>query len=101
MCFGPGAKALTATFDAIKETPLEMKANGLVRQGDARVEYDLLRRAKISQRFGKFTTACSTSTIRREPSAWRTPSSRPATAARSSTDASRVGARTASSEWST
>lgn len=54
MCFGPGAKPLTATFDAIKETALEMKANGLVWQGDARVEYNLLRRAKISLRFGKF-----------------------------------------------
>ncbi|MFC9797801.1 integrase [Streptomyces bacillaris] len=52
--FGPGAEALTATFDAIKETALEMKANGWARQGDARVEYDLLRKAKISLRFGKF-----------------------------------------------
>lgn len=50
--FGPGAEALTATFDAIKETAQEMQANGLARQGDARVEYDLLRKAKISLRFG-------------------------------------------------
>ncbi|MEU0482830.1 hypothetical protein ABZ260_27050 [Streptosporangium sp. NPDC006013] len=50
--FGPGVGKVTAAFDAVKEAAREREANGLARQGDARVEYDLLRKARISIRFG-------------------------------------------------
>ncbi|WP_045740349.1 site-specific integrase [Actinoplanes rectilineatus] len=51
--FGPAADKITATFDAIRETAQQMVANGQARQGDARVEHDLLRKARIPIRFGK------------------------------------------------
>jgi hypothetical protein len=51
--FGPGAHRLTAAFDAIKETAEHLVTTGQARQGDARVEYDLLRKTRISIRFGK------------------------------------------------
>jgi hypothetical protein len=51
--FGPGADRLTATFDAIKQSAHDLVDRGAARQGDARVEYDLLRKARISIRFGQ------------------------------------------------
>ncbi|MFJ5882617.1 integrase [Kitasatospora cineracea] len=51
--FGPGAANLAATFDAIKDSATKLVANGVARQGDVNVEYDLLRKAGISLRFGK------------------------------------------------
>ncbi|GAA2255234.1 hypothetical protein GCM10010402_08130 [Actinomadura luteofluorescens] len=50
--FGPGVDKLTAAFDAIQQTAEEMVATGQARQGDARVERDLLRKFRISIRFG-------------------------------------------------
>jgi hypothetical protein len=43
---GPAAERLTSAFRAIQQT-------AVARQGDARTEYDLLRKARISLRFGK------------------------------------------------
>ncbi|UQU67467.1 hypothetical protein COUCH_14860 [Couchioplanes caeruleus] len=51
--FGPAADRITATFDAVRESAQQMVANGQARQGDTRVEYDLLRKARIFIRFGK------------------------------------------------
>lgn len=49
--YGPGADKLTATFNAIKDAAAE--ATRAAKTGDARTEYDLLRKARISLRFGK------------------------------------------------
>lgn len=43
---GPAAERLSSAFRAVQQT-------ALARQGDARTEYDLLRKATISLRFGK------------------------------------------------
>jgi hypothetical protein len=43
---GPAAERLSSTFRAIRQT-------ALARQGDTRTEYDLLRKARVSLRFGK------------------------------------------------
>jgi integrase len=51
--YGPAAERLTASFDAIARAATEMRDSGQARHGDARVEYDLLRKAGISLRFGK------------------------------------------------
>ncbi|MGV9864448.1 hypothetical protein [Rhodococcus koreensis] len=51
--FGPGADQLKDTFDAIRTTMKDLVATGRARQGDRRVEQDLLRKARISIRFGK------------------------------------------------
>ncbi|MCQ4081954.1 integrase [Streptomyces sp. RB6PN25] len=44
--FGPGAERMMAAFDTIRRT-------AQARQGDARVEYDILRKTRISIRLGK------------------------------------------------
>ncbi|MFD0068356.1 hypothetical protein [Streptomyces sp. NPDC056690] len=44
--FGPGAERMTAAFDTVRRT-------AQARQGDARVEYDILRKTRISIRLGK------------------------------------------------
>ena len=51
--FGPGAEQLKAAFDDLKAQMRELVAAGHARQGDRRVEQDLLRKARISIRFGK------------------------------------------------
>ncbi|NRQ39375.1 hypothetical protein HII36_47265 [Nonomuraea sp. NN258] len=53
MGFGPGADHLKAQFDDVKAAMTDLVANGKARQGDRRVELDLLRKARISIRFGK------------------------------------------------
>ncbi len=44
--YGPAVQRLTTAFDAVKHTASSQ-------HGDARTEYDLLRKARISLRFGK------------------------------------------------
>ena len=51
--FGPGADKITAAFDAVKQSARDLADRGVARHGDARVEYDLLRKARITIRFGK------------------------------------------------
>jgi len=51
--FGPGAERVTAGFRAVEEAAEQMRSTGQARQGDIRVEYDLLRKARIPIRFGK------------------------------------------------
>ncbi|GAA2530949.1 hypothetical protein [Winogradskya humida] len=51
--FGPAAGKIAAMFDAVRQSAQQMVATGQARQGDARVEYDLLRKARIFIRFGK------------------------------------------------
>ncbi|GAB3977511.1 hypothetical protein GCM10029978_067420 [Actinoallomurus acanthiterrae] len=51
--FGPGADQLKKAFDDVKTQMEELVATGKARQGDRRVEQDLLRKARISIRFGK------------------------------------------------
>ena len=50
---GPGADKITAAFDGVKQAARDLVDRGLARHGDARVEYDLLRKARITIRFGK------------------------------------------------
>ncbi|MFJ6623092.1 integrase [Kitasatospora sp. NPDC091335] len=51
--FGPGAERVTAAFRAVEEAAEQMRSTGNARQGDGRVEYDLLRKTRIPIRFGK------------------------------------------------
>jgi len=51
--FGPGADRMRDTFNAVTRAADELRASGKARCGDARVEYDVLRRARFSIRFGK------------------------------------------------
>lgn len=51
--FGLGADQLKDTFDEIRTAMKDLVATGRARQGDRRVEQDLLRKARISIRFGK------------------------------------------------
>ncbi|MCX4669634.1 hypothetical protein OG453_23610 [Streptomyces sp. NBC_01381] len=50
--FGPGAEKITAEFTAIQETAERLRSTAQPRHGDARVEFDLLRKSKMSIRFG-------------------------------------------------
>ncbi|MEU9919581.1 hypothetical protein [Streptomyces sp. NPDC051001] len=51
--YGPGADRLRETFAAIRAKAAEMKATNQAQRGDLRVELDLLRRTRLSVRFGK------------------------------------------------
>ena len=49
---GPAAEKLAGVFDAVAEQAAALRSTGAARHGDARVEFDLLRQARISIRFG-------------------------------------------------
>ncbi|OAH13499.1 hypothetical protein [Streptomyces jeddahensis] len=51
--YGPGADRLRETFAAIRAKAAEMRATTQAQRGDLRVELDLLRRTRLSVRFGK------------------------------------------------
>ncbi|MEU8794587.1 hypothetical protein [Streptomyces sp. NPDC048643] len=51
--YGPGADRLREAFAAIRARATEMKATNQAQRGDPRVELDLLRRTRLSVRFGK------------------------------------------------
>jgi hypothetical protein len=51
--YGPAAERLAATFDAVAHAADQLRATGRARQGDARVEHDLLRRTRVSLRLGR------------------------------------------------
>jgi hypothetical protein len=51
--YGPSVQRLATTFDAVADAADKLRATGQVRHGDARVEHDLLRRTRLSLRFGK------------------------------------------------
>lgn len=51
--FGPGADRLRDAFAAIRAKAAELGATSHAQRGDARVELDLLRRTRLSVRFGK------------------------------------------------
>jgi hypothetical protein len=50
--FGPAAEKLGKAFDAVREQAERLRSTGKARHGDKRVEFDLLRAARISIRFG-------------------------------------------------
>ncbi|GAA1595851.1 hypothetical protein [Actinoplanes couchii] len=50
---GPGADRLREAFTAVRAQAEHLRATGQTRRGDTRVEHDLLRRTRISIRFGK------------------------------------------------
>ncbi|MEU4427541.1 hypothetical protein AB0F81_43535 [Actinoplanes sp. NPDC024001] len=50
---GPGADRLREAFTAVRAQAEHLRAAGQARRGDIRVEHDLLRRTRISIRFGK------------------------------------------------
>ncbi|PZT74782.1 MULTISPECIES: hypothetical protein [unclassified Streptomyces] len=50
--FGPGAGKITAEFNAIQDAADDLRSTAQARHGDARVEFDLLRKSTISIRFG-------------------------------------------------
>lgn len=51
--FGPGADRMREAFTAVRADAARLRATGQARRGDIRVEHDLLRRSRISIRFGK------------------------------------------------
>ncbi|GIE81993.1 hypothetical protein Aph02nite_79430 [Actinoplanes philippinensis] len=51
--FGPGADRMRETFAAVRAQAEQLRATNQARRGDVRVEHDLLRRTRISIRFGK------------------------------------------------
>ncbi|MFJ6372630.1 hypothetical protein ACIQK5_31140 [Streptomyces virginiae] len=51
--FGPGADRLREAFAAIRAQAAEMRATHQAQRGDLRAELDLLRRTRLSVRFGK------------------------------------------------
>jgi hypothetical protein len=51
--FGPGAERLHEAFAAIRAKAAELRATNQAQRGDLRVEHDLLRRTRLSVRFGK------------------------------------------------
>ncbi|MGJ5829920.1 hypothetical protein [Streptomyces ossamyceticus] len=51
--YGPGADRLRETFAVIRAKAAEMRATNQAQRGDLRVELDLLRRTRLSVRFGK------------------------------------------------
>lgn len=50
--YGPGADRMCESFAAVRHQAEALRASGQARAGDARVELDLLRRTRISLRFG-------------------------------------------------
>ncbi|MET9881463.1 hypothetical protein ABZZ36_43910, partial [Actinacidiphila glaucinigra] len=51
--YGPGADHMRETFQAVREKAEALRSTGQAQRGDIRVEYDLLRHARFSIRFGK------------------------------------------------
>lgn len=51
--YGPGADRMRETFQAVRRRAEELRSTGQAQRGDARVEYDLLRRTGFPIRFGK------------------------------------------------
>jgi hypothetical protein len=51
--FGPGADRMREAFSAVRAHAEQLRTTGQARRGDIRVEHDLLRRTRISIRFGK------------------------------------------------
>ncbi|MFJ9005422.1 hypothetical protein [Streptomyces canus] len=51
--YGPGADRLRETFAVIRANAAEIRATNQAQRGDLRVELDLLRRTRLSVRFGK------------------------------------------------
>ncbi|MER5639218.1 hypothetical protein ABT095_19935 [Kitasatospora sp. NPDC002227] len=51
--FGPGAEKIMAEFAMLEKHAETLRSTGRARNGDARVEYDLLRKARVPLRFGK------------------------------------------------
>ena len=51
--FGPGTDRMREAFAAVREHAQQLRATGQAQRGDIRVEHDLLRRTRISIRFGK------------------------------------------------
>ncbi|MFI5895672.1 hypothetical protein ACIA5D_36810 [Actinoplanes sp. NPDC051513] len=51
--FGPGADRMRDAFNAVRANAQRLRATGQARRGDIRVQHDLLRRTRISIRFGK------------------------------------------------
>jgi hypothetical protein len=50
--YGPGADRMRESFAAVREKAGDLRARGQAQRGDVRVEHDLLRRTRISIRFG-------------------------------------------------
>ncbi|GLH98847.1 hypothetical protein [Phytohabitans aurantiacus] len=50
---GPGADRMREAFSTVRAQADQLRATGQARRGDIRVEHDLLRRTRISIRFGK------------------------------------------------
>ncbi|MFE0577564.1 hypothetical protein ACFW2Z_22960 [Streptomyces sp. NPDC058866] len=51
--FGPGAERMREAFAAVRQQAETLRSTGKAQRGDIRVEFDLLRRTRISIRFGK------------------------------------------------
>ncbi|MCX4523283.1 hypothetical protein OG402_38255 [Streptomyces anulatus] len=51
--FGPAAERMRETFQSVRNKAEELRANGMAQRGDVRVEFDLLRRTRLTIRFGK------------------------------------------------
>jgi integrase len=51
--YGPGADRIREAFAAVRDQAERLRATGQAQRGDIRVEHDLLRRTRISIRFGK------------------------------------------------
>ncbi|MFB6615784.1 hypothetical protein ACFCV9_16435 [Streptomyces sp. NPDC056367] len=51
--FGPGADRMREAFAAVRQQAETLRSTGSAQRGDIRVEFDLLRRTRISIRFGK------------------------------------------------
>lgn len=51
--YGPGADRMRQAFAAVRERAANLRATGAAQRGDIRVEHDLLRRTRITIRFGK------------------------------------------------
>lgn len=51
--YGPGADRLRTAFDTVTAAAEQLRAGGQAQHGDARVEYELLRKTRFSIRFGK------------------------------------------------
>ncbi|MFD7337807.1 hypothetical protein ACFV98_17610 [Streptomyces violascens] len=51
--YGPGADRMREAFAEVRHKAEELRSTGKAQRGDVRVEHDLLRRARVSIRFGK------------------------------------------------
>ncbi|WP_329314528.1 hypothetical protein OG723_25850 [Streptomyces sp. NBC_01278] len=51
--YGPGAERMREAFAAVRQQAEILRSTGKAQRGDIRVEFDLLRRTRISIRFGK------------------------------------------------